>query len=105
MRSREFFEAHHEVYYAFPSLVSWEGDGRRVRLQVGPELRYSRNKTAPDTFISQTQPYGFGDFGQVGARLSIDIDTRGRTLAPGATSQGLGSIKRPETGVALKLDG
>ncbi len=103
--STDFFESDQEVVYAFPSLVSWESQKRRVRLQVGPEFKYARNKAAGDTFIAQTQPYGFGDFAQVGGRLSLDVDTRGRTLSPGATSQGLGSMKRPETGVALKLDG
>ncbi|HJS57348.1 MAG TPA: hypothetical protein VKA01_04525 [Vicinamibacteria bacterium] len=101
----EFFKARQELFYAFPSLVSWESPLRRVRLHIGPEFKYARNKAEADTFISQTQPYGFGDFGQLGGRISIDVDTRGRALAPGATSQGVGSIKRPETGIALKLDG
>jgi hypothetical protein len=101
----EFFEAHHEVYYAFPSLVSWESPARRVRFHVGPEFKYSKNKTEPDTFISLTQPYGFDDFGQVGGRLSVDVDTRGRTLVPGTAGQAVGGAQRPETGVALKLDG
>lgn len=98
------YEADQQVSYVFPSLVSYETPRRRFGFSVGPELKYSRNKAAADTLLAQDQPYGFGDFGQVGARLKIRADTRGRkVVAPGAAFRD--TATRSETGVRLELDG
>ncbi len=75
-----FTEADQEIFEAFPSLLAYENPRRTFRIALGPDVKYARNRAADDTLIATTQPYGFGDFGEVGARLRFDVDTRGRAL-------------------------
>jgi outer membrane protein assembly factor BamA len=55
-------------------------------LRFGPALQFTH--TSPDSgrFVTQTQPYGTGDFGQLGGRASISFDTRDH---PGASRRGV----------------
>jgi hypothetical protein len=103
----ERFDAHQQVFYAFPSVVAWENERRTFSWAVGPQVKYSLNEAADDTLIGQTRPYGFDDFGQVGARARLTLDSRGRRLLgmglTGDPSAGRG--KRTDTGVRLELDG
>ncbi len=50
--------------------------GRHVAFTVGPVLRYSSTDLDAPTLISQLQPYGSDDFGQLGAQATLDFDSR-----------------------------
>jgi len=56
---------------------------RRLRLTVGPLLKYAHTPGEPGTVLSTTGPYyGAGDFGQLGARAGLELDTRDHAVAP-----------------------
>jgi hypothetical protein len=100
----EFNEADQQNVSLFPSLVAYETPRRRFRFALGPELKYSTNHAAEDTFIAQQQPYGFGDFGQAGARLVLAADTNGRMLVGlGAAGLAPGSQRRASR-IGVELD-
>jgi hypothetical protein len=101
----DFTEADQQVFEAFPSLFAYENERRTYWLALGPVVKYSRNKAAADTFIATTQPYGFGDFGEAGARLRVEMDTRSRFLAGMGAAGFAPTAKRSDTGLKLELDG
>jgi len=46
-------------------------------------LKYAHIPSDPGTVLATTGPYyGAGDFGQVGARAGLELDTRDHTAAP-----------------------
>ncbi len=51
----------------------------------GPEIKFSFLRDNPDTLLGQLQPYGGGDFGQIGLRVGLGYDTRdpSRATSPG----------------------
>jgi hypothetical protein len=101
----EFTEADQQVVEAFPSLVAYENARRTYWVALGPDVKFSRSRAADDTLIGMSQPYGFGDFGQAGARLRFELDTRSRSLVGmGAAGFAPGS-SRSDTGLKLQLDG
>ena len=103
--SDDFNEAHQKIYSAFPSLVAYENERRTLSFAVGPEVKFAQNAAEDGTLIATEQPYGFGDFGQMGAKLRLHADTRGRRLA------GLGPVglapgsKRSDTGLKVDVEG
>ncbi len=67
-----FYEARQRQWMLRPALalaLSAESD-----ISLGPVLQYSTMDSIPNRFISEVTPYGFGDFGQVGARLNLHLD-------------------------------
>jgi hypothetical protein len=66
--------------------------GERSDVTFGPVLQYSTADSIADNFISTSRPYGFGDFGQAGLRLSLHHDRRDR-------------IDEPRNGFLLDLSG
>jgi len=54
----------------------------RLRLTLGPLLEYTRTATDSGTVLALTPPYGAGDFGQVGVRALLELDTRDLPAAP-----------------------
>jgi hypothetical protein len=55
----------------------------RLRLTLGPLLKYAHTPTDPGTVLTTTGPYyGAGNYGQVGARAVFELDTRDHTAAP-----------------------
>jgi outer membrane protein assembly factor BamA len=55
----------------------------RLRLSLGPTLAYAHTHADPETVLSRTGPYyGAGDFGQVGARAILELDTRDLPATP-----------------------
>ena len=55
----------------------------RLRLSIGPILVYAHTPADPGTVLRTTGPYyGAGDFGQVGARGMLELDTRDLPAAP-----------------------
>jgi hypothetical protein len=103
--SDEFNEAHQRVFSAFPSLVAYENERRTVAFAVGPEAKFVQDASEDGTLVSIEQPYGFGDFGQVGGRLRVRLDTRGRMLAGLGPAGFAPGSKRSDTGFKLDLEG
>src|SRR5256886_1966047 len=55
----------------------------RLRFTVGPLLKYAHTPSDPGTVLAPTGLYyGAGDFGQVGLRAGLELDTRDHTAAP-----------------------
>jgi surface antigen Omp85-like protein len=55
----------------------------RIRLSLGPVVKYSHTPSDSGTVLTTTGPYyGAGDFGQVGARVLLELDTRDFPTAP-----------------------
>ena len=55
----------------------------RLRLALGPLLKYSHTAGDPGTVFATTGPhYGAGHFGELGAGAALDYDTRDHPLAP-----------------------
>jgi hypothetical protein len=77
---RDFFQAKERQYLLRPSMAWPLGD--KAELSLGPVLRYSQSDRDEGTLIEAQQPYGFGDFGQVGARAVLSLDSRDRAAYP-----------------------
>ena len=55
----------------------------RLRLTAGPVFQYTRTESDPGTLLTTTGPYyGTGNFGEVGAHVVLDLDTRDSPMAP-----------------------
>ncbi|HJS56862.1 MAG TPA: hypothetical protein VKA01_02055 [Vicinamibacteria bacterium] len=103
-RGEEFYDAASDTYVAFPSL-RWEYR-RLLELHAGPEAKYTHTPQAQATLIGATDPYGSGDFGQVGIKAGFDLDTRGRKTADSTTGDLFRAEKKPmASGVRLKGHG
>jgi hypothetical protein len=53
-----------------------------VNLSLGPVARFTSTRLRPDRLITVAQPYGVGDFGELGATARLVLDGRNRKLAP-----------------------
>jgi hypothetical protein len=53
----------------------------KVELWIGPRVKFHQTDPGADTLLGTLQPYGVGDFGQVGANLSFAVDGRNRKVA------------------------
>lgn len=53
-------------------------------ISIGPIVRYTTTDSVKNRFISQSNPYGTGSFGQVGAQVKMHFDSRYKpdTLKP-----------------------
>ncbi|HET6463054.1 MAG TPA: BamA/TamA family outer membrane protein, partial [Candidatus Krumholzibacteria bacterium] len=71
--SDDFYKVKHTEYVFAPSL-QWEHKHTTVSLRVG--TKYNKTDLEADRLITEVQPYGTGDFTQVGAGAGIAIDTR-----------------------------
>ena len=55
----------------------------RLRVTMGPLLKYAHSPGDRGTVLATTGPYyGAGDFGEIGARAGLELDTRDHTVAP-----------------------
>jgi outer membrane protein assembly factor BamA len=64
----------------------------RSDISLGPVLQYTTTNPVPGSYLSGTQPYGTGNFGQVGMRLGLFLDKRDQA-------------KDPRKGILLDLSG
>jgi len=81
----QFYKAESNQYLVEPSVTHHLG--RRVAITLGPRVQFSNQESNTGRFIA-TLPnlYGAGEFGEVGARGSITIDTRD---VPAAARRGI----------------
>ena len=75
-----FFEVRQRQWMLYPAAGLTLGP--KSELSLGPMVQYSETDSTPNRFISATQPYGFGTFGQAGMRLALRYDTRNSTSDP-----------------------
>jgi hypothetical protein len=80
--SRDFYRVNQQVYALEPAFVV--PIGRSVQVSIGPVARWSRTENNTGRFIASLRDTLLGgrDFGQVGGRLGLDLDTRDRPLDP-----------------------
>jgi len=77
---------------------------RTVTFFLGPTVKYASSKdTDDDTLINGEQPYGYGDFGEVGAVGLLELDTRDRAKGRGRVV--LRSFGYPRSGVLAQVKG
>ena len=57
----------------------------RLGLTLGPLVEYTHAAGDAGTILALTRPYGTGDFGQVGVRAALELDTRDVPVAPWST--------------------
>jgi hypothetical protein len=69
-----FFTADQRQWLLLPAIAY--DVGPFGELSFGPVIQYSTTDSVPGTFISESQPYGVGDFGQAGLQLRARYDTR-----------------------------
>jgi hypothetical protein len=53
-----------------------------IDLSLAPVVKYSTTPPQDPTLATTLRPYGVGDFGQVGARLKLELDRRDHERAP-----------------------
>jgi len=74
-----FYRVPQQQYLVAPSVVFPVGS--RGSLAVGPTLKYAHTDLQPGRFITLTQPYGVGSFGEVGAAAQLEWDGRDANVA------------------------
>lgn len=55
--------------------------GKRATFSIGPELKYVSTDEQADRFLATLDPYGDGNFGEVGGRAAFQVSTREGGLA------------------------
>ncbi len=78
--SDEFYRVTQQQYRVAPTLMLPLAP--RLRFTIGPELTYVATDQRPRRFLATLNPYGVGDFGELGARASVVYDSRDHSLAP-----------------------
>jgi len=69
-----YYDAPHRQWMVYPALNYALGPNSDIA--VGPVFKSSTTDTVPGHFISDNQPYGVGDFGQLGFRVGLRKDSR-----------------------------
>jgi hypothetical protein len=72
---------------------------------AGAEVKWTHTPQDQQSFIGADQPYGSGDFGQVGVRGGLDLDSRGHRLVGTVGDQFRADGKPALSGVRLKGEG
>jgi hypothetical protein len=70
----QFYRVPQQQYQVTPSITL--PLGASGSFTVGPTLKYAKTDLDPGRFITLTQPYGVGDFGEVGGTAAAEWDTR-----------------------------
>ena len=98
----DFFKAKQHQFAFTPSLaLPLAGP---LTLFLGPTVKYGSNQDVDDaTLLNQERPYGFGDFGQLGATGLLELDTRDGSKTPGGVA--LRSFGYPRHGVHALVRG
>ena len=76
----QFYRVTQQQYRVAPTLIVPLAP--RLRFRIGPELTYVSTDRRPGRFLATINPYGAGQFGELGARASVAFDSRDHSLAP-----------------------
>jgi outer membrane protein assembly factor BamA len=74
VQPNDFYKVHQHQFLLAPSLA-WSPT-RRLRVSVGPVLKHASTDLNTPTFLTAQAPYGSGRFTELGARTSLNFDTR-----------------------------
>ena len=77
--SDEFYRVTQDQFSVAPSIALPLAS--RVTLGVGPTLKYVSTDNRPGRFLATLNPYGSGNFGELGAQATLRLDTRNRRTA------------------------
>jgi hypothetical protein len=99
----DFFRVKEQQYSLTPSLALPLGP--TLTFYVGPTVKYASTKHEDeDTVLNRTRPYGYGDFGEMGATGLLVLDRRtAASHTPGGVI--LRSLGYPRSGVLAKALG
>ena len=75
----EFYQVRQQQWLLQPAVAI--GDDRRSELSLGPVVQYSVTDSTA-SFVTDSQPYGSGDFGEAGLRIAFSHDGRDQTANP-----------------------
>jgi hypothetical protein len=101
-RSR-FFKARQQQFSLTPTITVPFGGSFKVA--VGPTVKYASSAhEADDTLINRTQPYGYGDFGEVGGSALLELDTRQEAAAT-PSGKALRALGYPRSGTLVQVGG
>lgn len=76
----EYYQARQQQWLLQPAVAL--GDDRRAELSFGPVVQYSVTDSTPGRYVTASQPYGTGQFGQAGLRMNFFHDSRDQTSDP-----------------------
>ena len=102
-QTEDYFDVESDVY-RFTPWSRW-ALSRTFEVYVGPEVKWTRTPADQSVYFGVEQPYGTGDFGQVGVRGGFDLDTRGHRMAGTVGDQFRSDGKPALSGVRLKAEG
>jgi hypothetical protein len=74
-----FYRVPQQQYQVEPSISFPVGS--QGAFIIGPKLKYVHTSQESGRFITQLQPYGVGNFGEVGAAVGLEWDSRDRDAA------------------------
>jgi hypothetical protein len=99
----KFFKARQQQFLLTPAItLPFAG---AFTLALGPTVKYSSSTHKDDvTLINRTQPYGYGDFGEVGGTALLQLDTRGEAAAT-AGGKAFRSLGYPRSGALVQVRG
>ncbi|RPH63428.1 MAG: hypothetical protein EHM89_04035 [Acidobacteria bacterium] len=69
-----YYDADQQQWMVYPTLAY--ALGPHSDIEMGPVFKYSSTDTVPGHYLSDTRPYGIGEFGQAGFRVGIYKDSR-----------------------------
>jgi hypothetical protein len=99
----DFFRVKQQQYSLNPSLALPLGPS--LTFHIGPMVQWSSTKHSDEaTVLNQSRPYGYGDFGEMGAVGTLVFDRRNAAShTPGGVA--LRSLGYPRSGVLAKARG
>jgi hypothetical protein len=98
-----FFKARQQQFAATPA-ITFPFAGA-FKLALGPTVKYaSSTHKDDDTLINRAQPYGYGDFGEVGGTARLELDTR-REAAATPGGKALRGFGYPRSGALVQVTG
>lgn len=77
--ARNYFRVTQKQYSLEPAYIFQLA--RHIQFSAGPLVRFVHTDANKGRFIATLEPYGVGDFGEVGARASFTVDSRNRPVA------------------------
>ncbi len=98
-----YYDVDSDTYDLF--LSAWWAPSRKLSLYAGPDVKLTDTPKGQGGFTDETEPYGIGQFGQVGVKGGLDLDTRGHRLAGTVGDQFRADDKPALSGVRLKAEG
>ena len=97
-----YYRVFQNLFRVAPALVTRVGD--RATISLGAAIQRTATRDGTRTLVSETQPYGSGDFSEAGASLEVAVDRRDapawpttgfRVLAGGSVHPAVLSVTSP----------